>query len=238
VRRAKFELVGISHARYSAGEALNVVVGIDQVRDLMTTLKRTPRARHDVDSPLDTTARAGLLTSLQNHGGDAFFPFGALTASARAEPSGSLVFRVYPADFPLRDAPLLIIEDGVVATAPSARAPTAFGEIVTVTARNQRGAIARGRTTLDSESLGVLSSVLDGLRRAAILAFVLRDADKTADASREHSQYRAQMELATKKRMTADQDLSLQSAELADALGPDASEPAAGTPASVTVSVP
>lgn len=38
------ELVGLFHAAYSAGEALNVAVGIDEVRQLMTTLKvRTKR---------------------------------------------------------------------------------------------------------------------------------------------------------------------------------------------------
>ena len=45
-RTGEFELVGIYHAGYAEGSALNVVVGIDQVRDLLTTLKRTP-GRHD-----------------------------------------------------------------------------------------------------------------------------------------------------------------------------------------------
>ena len=36
----EYELVGVFHAGYSQGSALNVVIGIDQVRDLMTTLKR------------------------------------------------------------------------------------------------------------------------------------------------------------------------------------------------------
>ena len=37
----EYELVGVFHAGYSQGSALNVVIGIDQVRDLMTTLKRS-----------------------------------------------------------------------------------------------------------------------------------------------------------------------------------------------------
>ena len=42
-KTGEFELVGIFHARYAGASALNVVVAIDQVRELMTTLKRSPR---------------------------------------------------------------------------------------------------------------------------------------------------------------------------------------------------
>ena len=43
-KTGEFELVGIFHARYNSASALNVVVAIDQVRDLMTTLKRRAHA--------------------------------------------------------------------------------------------------------------------------------------------------------------------------------------------------
>ncbi|MCX6129591.1 MAG: serine protease, partial [Proteobacteria bacterium] len=39
-KTGEFELVGMYHARYTGGSALNVVLGIDQLRDLMSTLKR------------------------------------------------------------------------------------------------------------------------------------------------------------------------------------------------------
>jgi len=39
----EFELVGIFHANFVSGNALNVAVAIDQIRDMMTTLKRTPK---------------------------------------------------------------------------------------------------------------------------------------------------------------------------------------------------
>jgi serine protease Do len=44
-KTGEFELVGIFHARYVRASALNVVVAIDQVRDLMTTPSATPRRR-------------------------------------------------------------------------------------------------------------------------------------------------------------------------------------------------
>ncbi|HTP29349.1 MAG TPA: serine protease, partial [Anaeromyxobacteraceae bacterium] len=38
-RTGEFELVGVYHAGYTAGSALNLVVGVDQLRDLFATLK-------------------------------------------------------------------------------------------------------------------------------------------------------------------------------------------------------
>jgi serine protease Do len=60
-KTGELELVGIYHAGYLLGSALNVVVGIDQLRDLMTTLKRTPRSHGDGAVALDDAARATLL---------------------------------------------------------------------------------------------------------------------------------------------------------------------------------
>ena len=50
----EYELVGIFHAGYSQRSALNVVIGIDQVRDLMTTLKRSARER--LEDPVALTS--------------------------------------------------------------------------------------------------------------------------------------------------------------------------------------
>lgn len=47
-RSGEFELVGVYHAGYRRGAALNVVVGIDAIRELMTTLrprKKVPERR-------------------------------------------------------------------------------------------------------------------------------------------------------------------------------------------------
>ena len=78
----EYELVGIFHAGYTAGSALNVVIGIDQVRDLMTTLKRTPH-EHVADVPaLDGALRAHLDETLASEH-EIFFPFGANVAVLR-----------------------------------------------------------------------------------------------------------------------------------------------------------
>ena len=102
------ELVGIYHATYSRGTALNVVVGIDQARDLMTTLKRTPRARAAAAPPLDAQARAALAAAA-SASPEPWFPFGAHPAKLRVRSDGALLFEVFPLDFPERTAPLLVV---------------------------------------------------------------------------------------------------------------------------------
>jgi hypothetical protein len=106
----EYELVGIFHAGYTQGSALNVVVGIDQVRDLMTTLKRTPR-EHVAESPaLDGSARRRVAQMLAAEG-ELFFPFGGNVAVLRAGAGGALLFEVFARDFPFTVEPTAIVED-------------------------------------------------------------------------------------------------------------------------------
>jgi serine protease Do len=91
----EYELVGVFHAGYVASSALNVVVGIDQVRDLMTTLKRNPSNPEPVGGALDRASRSRLDIALGPlH--ELFFPFGNRTAMVRDRPDGSLVFVLSP----------------------------------------------------------------------------------------------------------------------------------------------
>jgi serine protease Do len=218
-RTGEFELVGIYHARYTGGEALNVVIGVDQVRDLMTTLKKSPRPRRDIDAPLDAVSREAVLAALAKEPrGELFFPFGSLTASVRAAAaaamsSSALTFTVYPAEFPLRSKPVLVLAD-----APSA--PPAFGALDGVVAGNLHGFKSYARAQLDNETLGKLTSILDELRRSLTDTLALHDADRVADASRERSLRRAQLEQAVHKRTSGEADLAQQAADLADRLGP------------------
>ena len=75
-KTGEFELVGVYHAGYSRGlSALNVVVGIDQVRDLMTTLKRSPKTH----APARLGARRasdGSCCRASARPPSPFFPFG------------------------------------------------------------------------------------------------------------------------------------------------------------------
>jgi serine protease Do len=108
----EYELVGVFHAGYSQGSALNVVVGIDQVRDLMTTLRRSPHGHQD--DPLVLEGTGVKLQSALGPLKEMFFPFGGQVASIRARPDGTLLFVLFGKDFPLASDPLLVIEhDGI-----------------------------------------------------------------------------------------------------------------------------
>lgn len=170
-----FELVGIFHARYKAASALNVVVAIDQVREMMATLK--PTARPDRMLSLDATARTRLREAVRSAPDLAFFSAGPLVARVHVRGDDTLVFTVFAADFPITTTPVLAIEDLVTADAAS------FGT---------QGAIYIGDTsglhplaaTSDPEVQAMIDRTLVALRRSALAAFDYREAVQTADGSR------------------------------------------------------
>lgn len=86
------ELVGIFHARYRDATGMGVVVGIDEVRELLETLQPPDAA---VAEGLD---RAGTLRLLGQVGRPVFFPFAGLTARAMPTEGGAR-FEIYD-DFP------------------------------------------------------------------------------------------------------------------------------------------
>lgn len=173
----EFELVGIFHARYNGASALNVVVAIDQVRDLMTTLKRSPRPRPDAGLVLDAAARGEVVAAAR--GDDpAFFPFGPLVAHVHARDDGALVFALYGSDFPRTSRPLLVLED-LPTTAPGV-----FGTLGGVYLGGPAGLApyAAGEGAADSQAL--IARTLDALRQDARAMFAYRAEAGSRNASR------------------------------------------------------
>jgi serine protease Do len=211
-RTGELELVGVYHAAYSQGSALNVVIGIDQVRDLMTTLRRAPRARTD-GVALDAAGRA-VLAAAAAAPLDASFPFGALVASLRSRPDGTLLFVVYSPEYPVDAAPLLVVEDA------RATAPDAFGPLGRVWVGGRQGLKPYARGDLDADAQGQLSRVLDALRRDAIAAFRYRAAAASADGSKDRFEQAERLQKALRRSIAAHRDQSQSVADLADRLGP------------------
>ncbi|HEY4239190.1 MAG TPA: serine protease [Kofleriaceae bacterium] len=167
------ELVGVFHANYNGGSALNVVVGIDQVRDFMTTLK--PTVHVDSAVALDGAARANVVRAASHDQDPPFFPFGGLVASVRVRADGALVFAVFPSDFPRTSRPLLVIEDRP--------AKGSFGTAGAVYVGGSAG--LRPYRATDAESLALIDRTLDSLRRDALTVFSVREAAPGAMATRE-----------------------------------------------------
>jgi hypothetical protein len=176
-KSGEFELVGVFHARYAGASALNVVVAIDQVRELMTTLKRSPRSP-DHSLELDAAARARLVTATQHDPDPPFFSAGSLVASLHVRGDGSLVFAVFPGDFPRTTTPLFAIED--VADAD----PKAFGKLGSVYLGTPAGLVRYAPADADAEVQALVARMLTVLRMDALATFDYRDAVRTIADSR------------------------------------------------------
>jgi serine protease Do len=95
-RTGELELVGIYHAGYKDAQGLNVVVAVDQLREVLETRKapRRDAARSDAQD------RRRLLARLRAAPSPFFMPFADRTVRVAAQP-GAVRFDVLDADFPL-----------------------------------------------------------------------------------------------------------------------------------------
>jgi serine protease Do len=217
-KTGEFELVGVYHAGYTRGSALNVVVGIDQVRDLMTTLKRVPRPRTEANAALDGASRAQLLAASRMTL-EPFFAFGPVTAAVRPREDGSLLYEVLNRDFPFRGYAVLVLED--LPTADAA----AFGTPGRVWIGNRQGLKAYVRSDLDVDTQAQLARLLEGLRRESVVAFAVRTADRDASSSKEKFQRTERLEKALQRSSASYTELAQSTGDLADRFGPSPGEP-------------
>ena len=209
----EYELVGIFHAGYSQGSALNVVIGIDQVRDLMTTLKRAPRGRQDDLLVLDGTAREkleGALGPLK----ELFFPFGALVANIRTRPDGAFLFILFSKDFPLTSDPLLVIEN----VTPAHTAD--FGAPGRVWVGSPRGLKDYEWSALPPDVELQLSRTLGEMASDALSYAGLREARETDLQSRQSSDRVARLARAFARTAASRADMVQSIGEIVERLGP------------------
>ncbi len=109
-RTRELELVGIYHAGYKLANALNVVVHIDDMRDLLTTLKPRKK-RPDGPRELSRSERAQLVAQVSSKETLTQMPFGGLVMSVRLGHEGALVYEVFDREYPLSDRRIAIFED-------------------------------------------------------------------------------------------------------------------------------
>ncbi len=213
----EYELVGVYHAAYTRGTALNVVVGIDQIRDLMTTLKRSPRPKTDLMEVSTAADRARLLQAAKLEP-EPFFPFGPLTAAVRVSPEGALLFEVFDEDFPTRVVPVLMLEDAEIPALPDGGTPRVpdyrvfFGGI--------RGLKGYSWSTLDAEAMALVEKMREALRHDALLAFDVRAGLLERNRSRERFDALTKLERKLKKLVATRKELASALDDLTERLGP------------------
>ncbi len=178
-RTGELELVGLYHAGYRDSPALNVVIGIDQLRELMESFRRTRPSRSGDDVPLTAEARGALLVALEKKGALPYFRLGDRTARARLEAPNTLVFDVFGDGFPSRDGVAVSLRD---APGDGAGALESFG----VDRGDGRLRWARPEA-VDAESQDLARRLLDLARRQLQRTLAFREASQQAKDSRDAS---------------------------------------------------
>ena len=220
-RTGEFELVGVYHAAYAGNTPLNVVVAIDQERDLMTTLKRSARRDRGEVSALDRKARSRLQAGLEG-AMDPFFPFDGVAAVARTRSDGALIFEVMSPSFPVRSSPALVFEDlpGV--------GEEGYGELGRVWVGGRFGLKPYGKGGLDADAQALIERALEGLRTNAGLALELRNAQGQAARDREHYEHMGKLERQLRRAAVAQADLGSALTDLVERLSPKVGEATVG----------
>ncbi len=209
----EYELVGIYHAGYTEGSALNVVVGIDQVRDMMSTFKRTPHDHADEPLALTPRDRARLWAEL-GAGREMFFPFGGLVGLARGLSDGSVLFAVFPKTFPFTSEPTFVIED----SPPDGGMAGPFGVPGRVWFGKAEGVASFERAALDAETQGQIADLLEALRTDACAHAEYRVAARQESASPESSRQISRMAKGLNRVAARRADLNQLLGDLSDRL--------------------
>jgi hypothetical protein len=224
-KTGEFEFVGMYHAGYSGANALNVAVGVDQLRDLMLTLKKKPKPTHEVLSELDPAARARLMRD-EPSVMESFFPLGPLTAIMLRRSDNTLVFAIFPKTFPVTTQPIVVLEDRP--------AIGEFGDLGRMWFGGSHGLKEYHRADLDADLLGSTGKLLDGLRTVAIAAMEHRAAVNEPTGSREQFDRVSKLERALTKVAESRAYLAQVAVDLADRLKPNREDPVVSVAAVMT----
>ncbi len=212
----EYELVGVFHADYARGNSLNVVVHIDQVRELMTTLKRTT-VSHPDQTVINSQSRKRLMEDTAELG-QLFVPFGPLAVELRQREDGALVYSFFGKDFPTSSWPIAVIEDLDDSMAGS------FGHPGRAWFGNARGLKLLDLTRAEESELLTVEKTIDTIRRMALLASTYRHSTARASASREATQDVDRLEKEMRRLTAQARDMAQALLELSDKHAPVASD--------------
>jgi hypothetical protein len=234
-KTSALELVGLYHAGYRGHSALNVVVGIDQLRELMAKKRRVPRASPDVSAAQVASNRKRLLQSLSAGTTLPLFEFGGLHILAQSK-GDSLYYHVYGRDFPMDDRRIAVLEDR-----PGA---TGVGEIKRVWARGDTGLREWAGSELGADERDLLVRVDDAVQNQMLEVLAYRRSLQAQSLPEERKRGRDLVRMIDRQAI-ATREMTGNLVDLFERLGPARDNPAvaangpdAGVPAAPGLPVP
>jgi serine protease Do len=125
-RTGELELVGIYHAGYKDAQGLNVVVAVDQLRELLETGRASRREARGEAAP----DRRSLVARVRAAPAPVLMPFGDRAVRVTADAAGAVRFELLDAEFPLSSAVqvVLVDRDGDLAEPSAIVLPRRFGD--------------------------------------------------------------------------------------------------------------
>lgn len=207
----EFELVGVYHAGYREGASLNVAVGIDELREILTTLK--PRKRNEAQHGPGAAERARVEAALSTPAAVPYVPFGSLTVGVRPGRSGVLLYDLFGKRFPLTDKRVLVIEDQ-----PSSGA---FGVVERAWVNSGKGLCELKLAKLEETDRAMLQRVVGALRDHLYRTIRFRELDASSDKSYARYEKLRALETEIARSEVNRRDLSRTLADLAEHIPSD-----------------
>jgi serine protease Do len=204
----ELELVGLYHAGYREGASLNVAVGIDEMREILRTLK--PRKKIPENQRGPGAGERARVETLLSGGPTAvpFVPFGSLTVGVRRGAGGALVYDVFGKRFPLSDKRLFVLEDQ-----PS---PSAFGSFQRGWLGGPKGLCELRLDKLDEGDRAIMTRAIAALREQLVRAVRVRELDGNTDKSYARYEKQRVLDAEVQRTEATRRDLGRSLAELAD----------------------
>lgn len=209
-RTGELELVGVYHAGYKGASALNVVVGIDQLRDFMQRKRRVPRVTSDVaDTAFGPAARDRVRERLRA-GALPLIELGDRALLVESVGSG-FRYHLYGRGFPLDDRRAMVLEDQI--------GPDGLPRVAQLTAWGEGGTSTWITTALGPEDQELLLRVGEAVRLQLIRTLDHRAAlvggGKPETRRRAHD-----IERSLERAQTRNRELLANLLELVDRLAP------------------
>lgn len=212
----EYELVGLFHASYARANSLNAVVGIDQLREFMLTLKRTKSSANTGDMAQNTARRAELEQALASPAFVPFFGFGPLSFLVR-QSGKSFLFEVFSRRFPVDDQRVALIVDQP--------GPDGAGSLSRVWLGNEQGYKTLDLAKLAADEQRRLQTVLSRLHALAGSVLRHRMLSRKMGTGRGAQAERSALQRVITREAASDPDLAQALQDLADQFGPHPADP-------------